>query len=164
MQSVSERSAACSTDWRAYGVTDGQLGIPASDRTDFFEDCRKLGIPVDVAAYQAGRAEGLMTYCTAESGYQAGRERRKYDDVCTGQGDIAFRQGYARGREDRPRGGGGIYPTIGLGIGGGSRRTYGGIGIGVPLYYGGGYSRSGLPRFHDYCFYNSSYCRARGWY
>lgn len=160
-QSVSERSAACQVgDWRAYGATDGRLGVPEADRAEFFADCRKLGLTVDEAAYRSGRAEGLMYYCTAESGYQVGREGRPYHQVCTGQGDVAFRQGFERGREERPAARGGIYPSIGLGLGIGSRRSWGGVGIGVPLYYR---DRHGFPyRYgsnYDACWSGPFPCR-----
>lgn len=160
-KSVSERSAACATDWRAYGVTDGRLGVPADEREDFFADCTELGFTVDRAAYRAGREIGLQEYCTAETGYRVGLEGGRYREVCSGQADIAFRQGFSQGRKDRPRGYG--RPSVGLGLGLGSSRTWGGVGLGFPFYHGG-YSRSGLPRLHDYCFYNSTLCRTRGWY
>lgn len=163
-QSVSERSAACATtDWYAYGVTDGRLGVPAGDRKDYFQDCLETGATIDVAAYTQGRAEGLLEYCTADRGYEVGRTGGRYHDVCQGQAEIAFLQGYERGREERP--GVAVGPRIGIGLGVGSRRSWGGIGLGFPFFHGGhGYHRRGFPYFHDYCFYNSAYCRARGWY
>lgn len=142
-ESVAERSAACrDTDWRAYGVTDGRLGVPLGERQDYFQRCRALGMAVDEAAYRTGRAQGLAEYCTADTGYQVGREGRRYENVCTGAEEVAFLQGYERGREARPR----ISPQIGLGVGIGSHRTHGGIGIGFPLYYGGYYGGS---RYYD---------------
>ena len=58
--SVSERSAQCgATDWYTYGLTDGQLGVPETERADLIADCSEAGQPIDLAAYRAGRAAGL---------------------------------------------------------------------------------------------------------
>ena len=159
--SASERSAACgSTDWYAYGVTDGRLGVPESERQDLFAECAEQGLPADLAAYRSGHGAGLEQYCTAESGYEAGRAGERYRDVCTGQAEIAFLQGYEQGRSTRPRYATG--PRIGLGLGVGSGHTHGGIGLGFPFY--APRHRLGLPPQYDYCFYNRPYCRALGYY
>ncbi|HUF57326.1 MAG TPA: DUF2799 domain-containing protein [Thermohalobaculum sp.] len=158
--SASERSAACgTTDWYSYGVTDGRLGVPESERQDLFADCSEQGLPIDLAAYQSGRAVGLEEYCDADTGYEVGRDGRRYRDVCTGQAELAFLQGYEQGRASRPRYRTG--PSLGLGLGVGSGHTRGGIGLGFPFYSGFG-PRYGY--YDDYCFYNRPYCRARGWY
>lgn len=154
-ESVAERSAACgAVDWRAYGVTDGRLGVPPGERTDYFARCRAVGVTVDETAYALGRAEGLAAYCTAESGYDVGISGRSYRDVCTGPDEVAFLQGLERGRKDRPR----AAPQIGVGIGVGTHGTRGGIGIGVPLYYGGGYYgpgfHGGYPWWDDHHFHH----------
>ena len=97
-----ERAHLCRTvDWFEYGRNDGILGLPLGERSGLFADCRRFGYPPDVAAYQAGRADGLVTYCTLESGYRAGREGRRYHDVCPPDLEIAFLQGYREGRRAR---------------------------------------------------------------
>ena len=155
--SASERSAACgTTDWYGYGVTDGRLGVPERDRQDLFANCAEAGLPADLAAYRSGRAVGLAEFCTVQTGYEVGRDGRRYRDVCTGQAEIAFLQGYEQGRKARPRYRTG--PSIGLGLGVGSGDGWGGLGLGFPFY--GDSHRYG----RDYCFYNRAYCRARGWY
>ncbi len=144
--SVEERAAFCTnTDWQRYGVNDGRLGIPSSDRADLISDCAEIGHPLDVTAYQAGRAEGLREYCTVENGYQVGYIGQRYSQVCPPSLEADFLQGYAKGRDDRP--GYAIYPNIGIGIGSGGVSTGVGIGIGV-----GG--------FYNDCFYDPFYC---GW-
>lgn len=132
-----QRAAACAqTDWRRYGVNDGKLGVPVSERVDAFEDCAELGHPADTAAYEAGRAEGLTEYCTAETGYEIGYQGRPYADVCPLELKGDFLQGLAQGREARPSYA--LYPGIGIGIGsGGGVSTGVGIGIGVGGF--GGY-------------------------
>ncbi len=129
-----QRAAACaSTDWQRYGINDGKLGVPASERVDRFQDCAELGHPVDTAAYQAGRAEGLREYCTVENGYDVGYQGRRYDDVCPPELAPDFLQGLAQGREARPSYS--LYPGLGIGIGSGGVRTGIGIGVGVGGFY-----------------------------
>ena len=113
--SVEERAAACqSTDWTSYGENDGILGVAPDARDKKFADCAELGFPADIAAYQAGRATGLLQYCTVENGYQVGYDGRPYRNACPPELEIAFLQGYEQGRKDRPVT---IYPSIGFGWG-----------------------------------------------
>ncbi len=99
-----DRAALCPTvDWYEYGRNDARLGVPASERTELFADCRELGYAPDVAAYRAGRAEGLRAYCTLENGYELGLQGRRYRDVCPPELEIAFLQGYNEGRRERGR-------------------------------------------------------------
>jgi hypothetical protein len=98
-----QRSAACrATDWRSYGLNDGTLGVPITERTEKFADCAALGHPADIAAYQAARAEGLKAYCTVENGYDVGYAGRRYRNVCPPELEQSFRQGYDQGRKERP--------------------------------------------------------------
>ena len=158
--SVEERTAICTnSDWYRFGVNDGTLGVSGAERADLFTDCAELGQPIDVAAYQAGRAEGLRQYCTVETGYEVGSSGRRYQKVCPPELEPDFLQGYAEGRDNRPSYG--IYPGIGIGIGSGGVRT--GIGVGVGI---GGYS--GHRGFYgNDCYYRDpfpcSYYRNRPW-
>lgn len=134
--SVEERTAVCAnSDWYRFGVNDGTLGVPSSERGSLFAECSEFGHPVDASAYQAGRAEGLKEYCTVENGYQVGYSGRRYEQICPPDLEPDFLQGYAQGRDDRPSYA--VYPNIGIGIGsGGGVRTGVGIGIGVGNFYG----------------------------
>lgn len=125
--SPEQRLAECqNTDWQRFGLNDGRLGVPTSDRSDTFTDCAELGEPVNLAVYQAGRTEGLQSYCTAESGYQVGIEGRRYANVCPPSLEPDFLQGYERGRKERPALT--LTPSIGIGIGSG-----GGVGVGIGI-------------------------------
>ena len=103
-EKVAETCAA--TDWQRYGVNDGKLGVTTASRASEFDDCATVGEPVDLAAYQTGRSEGLLTYCTAENGYQVGYDGRRYQNVCLPTLEPDFLQGYDRGRKDRSGSGG----------------------------------------------------------
>ncbi len=110
-----QRIAACqATDWADYGRNDGVLGVPAAQRTKRFADCAALGYPADIAAYQAGRAEGLASYCTVENGYDVGYAGRRYRKVCPPELEPGFLQGYEQGRKERPPD---YYPYYGFGFG-----------------------------------------------
>jgi hypothetical protein len=128
-----QRGAACrATDWASYGQNDGILGVATAERVEKFTDCAELGYPVDIAAYQAGRAQGLESYCTVENGYEVGRSGRIYENVCPADSQPGFLQGYEKGRDDRPTRY--LYPGYGFGYGFG-------YGYGYPYpYYGFGHA------------------------
>jgi len=96
------RAQSCRvTDWYLYGLNDGRLGVLSSERIDLFSDCAAVGASADVAAYERGRAEGLVEYCTAENGYEAGYRGRRNRNVCPLGLATGFLQGYEEGARDR---------------------------------------------------------------
>ncbi len=111
-----QRIAACQgADWASHGRNDGAKGAAPAARADQFADCAELGYPADLAAYQSGREQGLRSYCTAESGYEAGYADRRYREVCPPWSELVFLQGYARGAAERPTVE--VYPSFGFGFG-----------------------------------------------
>lgn len=63
----------CSTtDWYQSGLKDGQNG--RHDRLDAFADtCASVGVVPDAASYRKGRADGLVQFCTFETGLKYGQ-------------------------------------------------------------------------------------------
>ncbi len=51
------------TDWKAVGQQHGAAGEPMTTLNTAIKACQVHGIAPDMAAYNAGRAEGLKTYC-----------------------------------------------------------------------------------------------------
>jgi hypothetical protein len=150
MVPAEERAAQCAqTDWTKFGVNDGTLGVPTSDRSDKFADCAEVGQPADLVAYQAGRTQGLQTYCTLENGYKVGLEGRRYDNVCPPSLAADFLQGYERGKKERPSYA--LSPSIGIGVGTGGTRV--GVGIGIGLFNGF--------YFHDHFFHRHRHYKRR---
>ncbi|MGH1422805.1 MAG: DUF2799 domain-containing protein [Hyphomonas sp.] len=52
-----------SIDWHAMGVADGQKGENPTALNDEISQCSAFGVSVDKEQYNAGREEGLKTYC-----------------------------------------------------------------------------------------------------
>lgn len=86
-------------DWAAIGYEDGAAGRPVSAISSKRAACaRKAGVTVDMAAYTAGRAEGLKLYCRPSNGYAVGANGGRYYGVCTDGGEHAFLDAYDAGR------------------------------------------------------------------
>lgn len=100
---------ACSTmspeqcrnaDWRQIGYADGIEGYPGSRIQEHASACAASGVTPDLAAYLAGRADGLKTYCQPEKGFDVGRRGRP-DNAgdCPEPMRDAFLEQYRRGRQ-----------------------------------------------------------------
>lgn len=133
-----ERAATCaSTDWTRYGENDGRLGVANTERADHFADCSGLGHAPDLAGYQAGRAIGLETYCTAQNGYRVGYEDGDYEGVCPPTVEPAFLRGFEQGQRERSFYA--FWPRIRIGIDTGGVHTRIGVGQGVGIGFFSGY-------------------------
>ncbi len=87
-------------DWRAIGYEDGAAGHPVSAVSGRRQACaKKAGVTVDMAAYTAGRSEGLDLYCRPSNGYSVGTRGGAYYGVCTGPDELAFLAAYETGRQ-----------------------------------------------------------------
>jgi hypothetical protein len=86
-------------DWRLIGYQDGVAGKSASMVGRYREDCAKHAVVPDLAAYQAGREEGLLDYCRPENGYRLGETGHGYPAVCSSATGADFHTAYAAGRE-----------------------------------------------------------------
>lgn len=85
-------------DWRLIGFEDGTEGHAASRIGRHREACSEYGITPELGAYQDGRREGLLRYCTASNGYEEGRRGRRYEGVCPVRAEQDFLDGYEQGR------------------------------------------------------------------
>ncbi|MBX2856827.1 MAG: DUF2799 domain-containing protein [Rhodobacteraceae bacterium] len=70
------------TDWRELGAEDGSRGQPANHVAAHQKACAQSGAKPDIAAYEAGRQEGLKLYCTPKGVYNAARAGRPYRGAC----------------------------------------------------------------------------------
>lgn len=86
-----------SADWRAYGHQDGAAGRPASMANKRAEACFEHGVTLDHAAYEAGRNQGLWTWCTPARGFDLGASGARYDGVCVDHDESAFLAAFDEG-------------------------------------------------------------------
>jgi hypothetical protein len=85
-------------DWNKIGYEDGLKGYPASRIDEHSEECRKYNVALNAGQYNAGRARGLQSYCTAAHGYKVGLSGARYYNVCTGNAGVAFVNAYQTGK------------------------------------------------------------------
>ena len=86
-------------DWRLIGYEDGVAGKAATVIGEYREDCAKHAVVPDLAAYRAGREEGLLEYCKADNGYRIGNAGRSFAAVCPAALQGNFRNAYDSGRK-----------------------------------------------------------------
>lgn len=101
-------SAGCATipeeqcvsmDWYRLGLEDGRVGFPPARLARHRQACAGVGVLPDAAAWEAGRAEGLVQYCELPNAIVNGLARNAYEGVCN---DAQFARAYdaARGLGD----------------------------------------------------------------
>ena len=86
-------------DWRMIGYEDGAAGAQASAIGSRREACAEHGVVPDLAAYRAGREEGLREFCQPRNGYNLGARGGQYAGVCPADLEPAFAEAYDQGRE-----------------------------------------------------------------
>jgi len=86
-------------DWRTIGYEDGAAGYPGSRIGVHRRACGEHGVAPDFDAYQAGRAEGLLEYCTAANGYRVGAAGGEYAGVCPIEREQDFVRTFSEGHE-----------------------------------------------------------------
>lgn len=86
-------------DWTAIGLVDGRNGEAETRIADHQKTCARYDLPVDAAAWERGRQEGLKSYCTPISGFAQGVSGRGYRNVCSGRAGSDFLTAYGLGSE-----------------------------------------------------------------
>lgn len=86
-------------DWFEYGRRDGAKGKTMEQYSGHLKACSEFNITPDKTAYQKGRTEGLVTYCTKDSGLREGRAGRTYHNVCRGKEQDLFKKWYGIGKK-----------------------------------------------------------------
>ncbi len=83
--------AACATlsedacrggNWSDIGLRDGSNGRSPDFIDQHTKACSRYGIAVDQSKWEAGRQQGLKTYCTARNVYREGANGRRLRSVC----------------------------------------------------------------------------------
>src|SRR5688572_24288271 len=86
-------------DWRTIGYEDGAAGHQGSRIGVHRKACAEHGVAPDFDAYQAGRAEGLVEFCTAANGYRIGAAGGQYAGVCPIEREGDFLRAFSEGQE-----------------------------------------------------------------
>jgi hypothetical protein len=84
-------------DWKAQGLSDALSGATNTRYSSHVSACAKANILPDAEAYQAGRAEGLKTFCTAANGFQHGLSGGGAITDCPADQAAAFSEAYTAG-------------------------------------------------------------------
>ena len=86
-------------DWQTIGFQDGARGYPADRIGSHRKACAEHAVIPDMAAYQHGREQGLVSFCTAANGVKTGRSGHGYRGVCPAELEADFQVGYSLGRQ-----------------------------------------------------------------
>lgn len=90
-----------SGDWAGIGQRDGAAGRDAETQfARHVKACDATGVTPRRAAWQAGYAQGLQSYCTPPSGLDAGLAGRNYRNVCPATSEPGFLRGFEIGMAD----------------------------------------------------------------
>ena len=85
-------------DWYGVGRADGAQGRNNDRLGEHIEACQSHGITPDHVLYEQGRQQGLVSFCTPESGFRRGRTGGGYGGVCPADLEPDFLAGYSDGR------------------------------------------------------------------
>lgn len=94
-----DREECLTVDWRTIGYEDGVAGYSADRIGQHRKACAKHGVTTDLAAYQAGRQEGLREYCVPANGFRLGSQGGSYSGMCPSDLDPAFADAFQSGRQ-----------------------------------------------------------------
>ena len=95
---ASMSSDECVTgDWEAIGYEDGARGYTTAQLSERRKACAKHGVTPDFAAYQSGREQGLVEYCTPGRGFDVGSRGGRYNGVCGANLEADFLDAYNAG-------------------------------------------------------------------
>ena len=86
-------------NWLQRGVLDGSRGAPISTIEQHDKACAKASIVPDHKQYLEGYEQGLLIYCTAESGLSEGLANNEYLGVCPSGLEAAFLASHIDGLE-----------------------------------------------------------------
>ena len=94
-----DRDECLTVDWRTVGFEDGVAGYSGDRIGQHRKACAKHGVTPDLAAYQAGREEGLREYCVPANGFRLGSQGGGYGGLCPADLEPAFATAYESGRQ-----------------------------------------------------------------
>lgn len=69
-------------NWQGIGFTDGAAGYSANRISAHQKACAKVGVSANYKAWEQGRQEGLLRYCTKANAYNLGKRGERLNGVC----------------------------------------------------------------------------------
>jgi hypothetical protein len=93
------KDQCAAANWTTVGFEDGLQGWPADRIGAHRVACARFNVTPDLAAYLAGRDQGLAEYCLPKNGFRVGLQGAGYANVCSGPTEAAFVDGYRAGRQ-----------------------------------------------------------------
>ena len=91
-------------DWRGIGYRDGTYGYHLNRIEEHQQACADYHVTPDINAYQAGRDEGLLVYCTPQNGFHLGERIEEYNgNICPSYLESAFLEQYKQGLQSAYR-------------------------------------------------------------
>ncbi len=95
--STMNKSECVTANWKTIGYGDGTNGQPASRISQHRSACAEYGVAPDLAAYNAGRNQGLAQYCIPPKGYNHGLSGSSYNGVCRDHNEKAYLEAFNYG-------------------------------------------------------------------
>ena len=96
-QTPNPKALCAKTDWFEVGRNDGALGLSTGKIAEYRVRCDDTPHPVNEELYLNGHNAGLIDYCTATVGLEAGRNGLPYENVCPGNLEKPFIESYRLG-------------------------------------------------------------------
>lgn len=87
------------TDWYNRGLAEGNWGAAPNQIDEHSQICSKVQITPDAARWRAGYAEGIKSYCTANSGWNRGASNETYRGACVGLDEPTFLRYHRAGQQ-----------------------------------------------------------------
>jgi len=84
-------------DWQTIGYRDGAVGNQSTRLLAHQEACGNFSIVPERSRYLTGYREGLLTYCTAENGFDLGQRGVSLNPACNGDLMQPFATAHADG-------------------------------------------------------------------
>lgn len=85
-------------DWHQIGVEDGSAGRDVNYLANHRKACAKAGVTPSLVQYEKGHALGTERYCVYANGLALGERGGSYNNVCSGELEAEFGDGYHLGR------------------------------------------------------------------
>lgn len=90
----------CKTsDWYQRGLDEGHWGAAPNQIDEHSQICAKVQVTLDAARWRAGYAEGIKSYCTANSAWNRGANNENYRGACVGLDEPTFLRYHRAGQQ-----------------------------------------------------------------